>query len=486
MSHDIVIGRLNDVHIMVSSDNGIAQELSEYFSFKVPGAQFIPSVRNKIWDGVIRLFNTMNRTLYAGLLPYVIKFANDRGYTIRVADDAIPTQEISETDVVEFLQTLNLPHVPRAYQLKALVQALRARRNVLISPTASGKSLIIYMIAMWRMQVEGEKNILIVVPTKGLVNQMRGDFIEYGCDPDIIQIIMGGESKQKSRHIVISTWQSIAKLPKKWFADYKTIIGDEAHTFKAKSLTSIMEKLVDCPMRIGTTGTLDGAQVNKLVLEGLFGQVFQVEKTHNLMKNDQVAKLKIRCVVVQYTDEEKKLCAKAKYDEEVDWIVRHPRRLKFVRDFALSLEGNTLVLFQYVEKHGIPLYKALTEAAPDRKIYLVHGGTSADDREAVRKIAEASDDAIIVASYGTFSTGINIKKLHNAVAASPTKSMIRLLQSIGRILRLSSDKSEAFWYDIADDLTWKSHVNFTMKHFAERIKIYSAEKFDFKIFKRKI
>lgn len=486
MSADIIIEQVNDVYIRIRCENSIAQELSEYFSFKVPGAAFIPSVRAKVWDGIIRLFNLMSRTLYAGLLPYVLKFANDRGYSYVVEDAAIPTQEIGESDVIEFLAGLNLPHVPHNYQLKAFVQAVRARRNVLISPTASGKSLIIYMIAMWRMQVENEKNILIVVPTKGLVRQMRGDFIDYGCDPDLIQIIMGGETKDKSKRIIISTWQSIAKLPKKWFEPFRTIIGDEAHTFKAKSLTAIMEKMTDCPMRIGTTGTLDGTQVNKLVLEGLFGQVFQVEETHQLMKDNRVATLKIRCVVLKYTDEEKKAMAKAKYEEEVDYIVTHPRRLKFVRDFALSLEGNTLVLFQYVEKHGIPLYKALNAAAGDRKVFIVHGGTSADDREAVRAIVENEKDAIIVASYGTFSTGVNIKNLHNAIAASPTKSMIRLLQSIGRILRLGSNKTSAVWYDIADDLTWKTHVNFTMKHFAERIKIYAQQKLEYKLFTRKL
>ena len=116
-----------------------------------------------------------------------------------------------------------------------------------------------------------------------------------------------------------------------------------------------------------------------------------------------------------------------------------------------------------------------------RKVFYIFGGVEADEREAIRGIVERENNAIIVASYGTFSTGVNIKNLHNIIFASPSKSRIRNLQSIGRGLRLGDNKVNATLYDIADDLTYKSKENFTLKHFQERINIYTEEEFDYEM-----
>ena len=484
---DLTIRALNDVHMQVVCEPGLGHELSEFFTFTVPGAKFMPSYKSKYWDGKMRLYNINTGIMYRGLLSHVLQFAKEREYSVAVSDNIEVLNEVSEVEFVQFLKDLELPHKPRDYQLKALFHATRTRRHVLVSPTASGKSLMIYMILMWRAIVEQEPQSLIVVPSIGLVTQMRQDFIDYGCDPDLIQIIKGGETKNIHAPIVISTWQSIVDQPPRWFIPFRTIFGDEAHTWKAKSLTKIMEKLVNCPMKIGTTGTLDGSQVNKLVLEGLFGPVIQIERTSNLMKNKQIASLSVQCLVLKYLDAEKKLVSKMSYQEEIDFIVTHPRRLDFVSKLAVSRKGNTLVLFQYVDKHGKPLFARIKELAhDDRKVFFVSGGTDSDQREYVRRIVETEEDAIIVASYGVFSTGISIKRLHNAIAASPTKSIVRLLQSIGRILRLGTEKDGATWYDIADDLSWKSKLNYTLKHFGERFRIYNSENFEHKVVTKEI
>lgn len=481
---DIYVEKLNDVHIRIHCDPGMAQELSEFFTFTVPGAHFMPAFKNKVWDGKVRLFNTLARVLYAGLVSHVIAFAQQREYSIELAPNVNLVENVAEDDIIAFFKALDLPpqFKPRDYQLRAFLHAIRHKRAMLISPTASGKSLMIYMIVQWFYKMPA----LVIVPTISLVHQMRGDFIEYGCDPEDISIIMGGESKNVSSRIVISTWQSVYEMPRKWFERYGVIVGDEAHLFKAKSLEKIMGHLQNCPVRIGTTGTLDGSKVNKLVIEGMFGPVVQVERTENLMKRGQVAQLKVRCTVFEYSDTIKQMLAKNKnYQEEIDFLCGYGPRNEFIVKFVKSLKGNTLVLFNYVDKHGKPLHAMFKKAVEgtDRKVFLVYGGTDGEQREAVRKIVECEKDAIIVASYGTFSTGVNIRNLHNAVAASPTKSIVRLLQSIGRILRLGTDKDGAVWYDLADDLTWKSRVNHTLKHFAERIKIYNEQNFDVKIFR---
>lgn len=481
---DIHIHKVNDVHIRIECDPGIAQELSEFFTFAVPGAHFMPSVRNKVWDGKVRLFNYMTRLLYAGLSPHVVAFAKQRDYTITLGAGVCSQEKPTEDAIVNFFKALNLPKdkTPRDYQLRAFLHAARNLRAMMISPTASGKSLIIYTIVSWFDTM----NFLIVVPTVGLVKQMRGDFIEYGANPDDISIIMAGETKQVTTRLVITTWQSVFNMPKKWFSRYGGIIGDEAHQFKAKSLEKIMNALTECPVRIGTTGTLDGSKVNKLVLEGLFGPVIQVERTENLMKKGQVASLRVRCTVLEYPDHIKAMLAKnGKYQEEMSFLCSYKPRNDFIVRMASSMKGNTLVLFNYVDNHGKPLYEAIKNANKDndRKVFLVYGGTDVDDREAIRHIVEKEKDAIIVASYGTFSTGVNIKNLHNCIAASPTKSVVRVLQSIGRILRLGDNKDSATWYDIADELTHKSKVNHTLKHFSERLAIYNEQNFDVKLFR---
>lgn len=479
---DLTIRYLNDVHIQVVCEPGLGHELSEFFTFSVPGAKFMPSYKSRYWDGKMRLFNINTGIIYRGLLSHVLAFAKERDYSVAVDKNIELTTQVSENDFIEFLKSLKLPYKPRDYQLKALLHAIRTRRHVFLSPTSSGKSLMIYMMSMWRLIFEDQKHVVIIVPSIGLVTQMRQDFIDYGCDPDLIQIIKGGESKVVEVPIVITTWQSIVDLPPRWFEKFTTVFGDEAHTWKAKSLTKIMEKMRYCPMKIGLTGTLDGSLTNKLVLEGLFGPVIRIENTANLMKNKQVAQLSVQCIVLKYPDEEKKLVSKMSYAEEIDYLVTHPRRLDFVAKLAVSRKGNTLVLFQYVDKHGKPLFERIKSLSHDsRKVFFVSGGTDADQREYVRKIVETEDDAIIVASYGVFSTGISIKRLHNAIAASPTKSIIRLLQSIGRILRIGTEKDGATWYDIADDFSWKSKLNYTLKHFGERFRIYNAENFEHKV-----
>jgi superfamily II DNA or RNA helicase len=475
----IVIEKINDVVIKAHCDPDVAQELSDYFTFSVPGARFLPAVRRKVWDGKIRLFSSATRTIYAGLRLHIELFARERNYEVDFLDrEHFLDQEFSLVDAKEYIKSLELTLEPRDYQIEAFAHAVRNRRCVLLSPTASGKSLIIYILSRYFYK----KRTLIVVPTTSLVHQMASDFESYsGMDSNkFVHRILSGAEKDTELPFVISTWQSIYKMPKTWFSQFDTIIGDEAHLFKAKSLTSIMSKLIDCPNRFGFTGTLDGTHTHKLVLEGLFGPVKRVTSTADLMEQNHLAELKIKAIILQHSDSAKQIVKNADYHTEMDYIVCNPARNKFITNLALSLEGNTLLLFQYVEKHGKVLYDILKQSG--REVYFVSGEVDGEIREDIRLAVEKSENSIIVASYGTFSTGVNIKNLHNVIFASPSKSRIRNLQSIGRGLRKSSTKNTATLYDIADDLTWKSKKNHTILHFAERIKIYNEEKFNYKIY----
>ena len=484
---------MNETFMHVSCDPSIERELSEHFQFFVPGYKFMPAYRNRMWDGKIRLYDFKKQTLYNGLFKYLKEFADLRDYKVITA--ASPAYgKIGETqnvDLKPFLTPLVISGagkriIPRNYQLDALSCTLQNKNGLLLSPTASGKSLIIYLAVKWYLEYCNH-DVLIIVPTTSLVEQMYSDFAEYSSqdesfnNDELCYKIYGGADRHNIRNrVMISTWQSIYKLGPQWFQRFGMVVGDEAHQFKAKSLTSIMEKCTEAEYRIGTTGTLDGTQTHQLVLEGLFGPVHKVTTTKELMDKDTLAKLTIDVLLLKYKDEYCK--ENRKYQEELDFLVSYQPRNEFITELAMRLKGNTLVLFNYVEKHGKPLHSLLQEKIKDdRKLFYVSGETDVDTREQTRSITENEDDAIIVASIGTFSTGINIRKLHNIIFASPSKSQIRVLQSIGRGLRKSPDGRNTKVFDIADDLHWKNRKNYTLNHAAERIKIYSKEKFDYNL-----
>jgi len=195
------------------------------------------------------------------------------------------------------------------------------------------------------------------------------------------------------------------------------------------------------------------------------------------MEKGHVSKLDIRCLVLKHTPK-----IFATYEDEVQFIISHNKRNNFIKNLALDLKGNTLILFSRVETHGKPLYELIDSyKKKNRKVFFIHGGVDTEERELVREITEREDDAIIVASYGVFSTGINIRNLHNVIFASPSKSRIRNLQSIGRVLRKGKNKTKAMLYDISDDCTYNSKKNYTLNHLIERIKIYNEEKFNYEI-----
>jgi len=472
------VEKIDDVFMKVHCDDGLARDLYDFFSFTVPGAKFMPSYKNKFWDGKVRLFSMKTHKIYIGLLPYVDEFCRERGFEFGGIQEVIGDKTTVTDEDVDFfingddlIPGLGLPFQPRDYQIEAFKTSVQYGRQLLLSPTASGKSLIIYMLCRW---YEGEMSLpncktIIIVPTTSLVEQMAKDFKEYGYNEEICKIYSG--QPVFPANITISTWQSFAKAPKEVVQGFDVVIGDEAHLFKAQTLKGILEKMKHTSIRFGTTGTLDGSEVHRLQLEGLFGPVKKVITSYELMEEGTIANLKIDCVILRHTKQKK-----LSYQEEMDYLVSSDSRNKFITNLVASLKGNTLVLFQYVEKHGEVLYPMLDGRVKD--LHYVYGGTDTEDRETVREVVEKSNDSVILASYGTFSTGVNIKKIDNVVFASPSKSRIRNLQSIGRGLRKTEGKSEMRLFDIADDLQCD---NFTLGHLKERINIYNEENFSYEI-----
>lgn len=530
MSETLYISKFDETHVCVTGDQAALREMSDRFAYIVEGAAFMPSVQNRYWDGKKRLFDQRSGKLYFGLHPYVKQWCDENDYECVYEDPLDVETAFSVTECQRMFEALQLSRtadegrvdlVPHDFQERAIIHAIQANRSLLLSPTASGKSLIIYVLMRYYL-AKTKGKVLIVVPTSNLVNQMFDDFRDYA---DRLQwdveknchCLHEGSEKTTEKRVVISTWQSLAvkeRLPKdlrakmskfqikewnkkaeyimdqKYFDDVETVFGDEAHLFAADELSGVMTKLVNARFRIGTTGTLKDCKVNHMILEGLFGPVYQTTTTRQLIDDGQAAQLEINILQLQYSDEERKACKKKTYQEEMDFLQSHERRNNFICNLAMSLKGNTLVLYDKVEKHGQIIHQMIADRLEkDRKLFFIHGEVKPDERNKVRYIAEGETNAIIVGSYGTYAMGVNIRNIDNVISVATGKSKIRLFQSIGRGLRLSSRKTKMRWYDISDDLSvWNKahtevHDNYSLHHLEERIAYYAQESFDYKKYK---
>jgi superfamily II DNA or RNA helicase len=482
---DVVIEKKNEVYIKLKCEPHILYEIAEYFIFEPSSVKFMSQYRSKHWDGKIRLLSTATGEIYAGLLDKVIAKIKNHGYTYEFKDNKyydLPfevNEEITEEGVKGYMKhicTLN----PYDYQVNAVYECLRYNRKTIVSATSSGKSYMIY--ALVRYYVTKKKRVLVVFPTTSLIQQMYKDWIEYGWNAEkYCHMIYSGQEKNTELEVTLSTWQGIHKLDKSFFEGYDCVIVDECHGCKSKSLIDIMKKSHNAKYRFGFTGTLSNgskdSQTHEWVISGLFGPSYKAVGTKELIDKGRASKLDIKCLVLKHNPQKFNT-----YEDEIQFIINNEQRNSFIKKLALDLKGNTLVLFARVETHGLPLYESINSGSDsNRKIFFVHGGVDVQEREQVREITERENNAIIVASYGVFSTGISIKNLHNVIFASPSKSRIRNLQSIGRVLRKGNNKDKATLYDIADDASYNSRKNYTLNHFIERIKIYNEEEFNYDI-----
>ena len=473
-----------------TNDDGILLELRDYFSFQVPGYQFKRQYRDGVWDGSIKLFNAFERKLYIGLLPYLKKFASQFGYELTVDDSLFTKQQMTPKEIQEFVayvdpQKKGKPIKPRYYQMMALYYLINAKRSVLVSPTASGKSLIIYLFAKWL--TEQNKRLILIVPTTNLVEQMASDFIDYSngeFEPYFHKIYAGKQKNNAEAGIYITTWQSVYELPKMYFDQFEAVIVDEAHGVQAKSLKTILEKS-QAEYRSGLTGTMHDPEAHKWVIEGLLGETVDLISMQELMERKWVSKLKVNCILFNHDEETKKAASNLPYHDEIKLLLENDKRTQKILKAVGKVKENSFVLFDKV-KYGEHLFKTVSEMYPERNVYIVYGNTDVEDREKIRQALENEVGSIVIASYKVFSTGTSIDNLHHLFFAEPVgKSKFRIYQSIGRSLRLHSEKEFATLWDFVDKLTNnKSKMNHMMRHFVEeRIQRYNEQGFDYRIIK---
>lgn len=482
----VEIYKYNESYIFIECDLDQAINISDNFSFFADNYYYHPKFKAGVWDGRIKLFNINTGLFPLGLFDKLIRYFVDRNIFIKI-DPALKESGISisakkldmfNDNVVKFKYNL------RDYQTKAVQLALYKKRAIIESATASGKSYIAFYLFNILQYIHRDFKFLLIVPTVSLVEQMAGDFQEYAenwCDySQYVHKIYTGKEKQTDKPVIISTWQSLQNMPISYFNQFDCVICDEGHTAKGAELAKVVTNCVNASYKMAMSGTLQDSKVDKLQLEGLFGPIYNVATSKELQDRGILSKLKIFGIVLRYNDEIKKQCKKMTWREEINFINEQPSKVKVIMKLIKPEHKNNLILFKTID-YGKRLYESIKKYLPEKRVYYVDGSVKAETREKIRALAEKYDNVVIVASYGTFSTGINIKNLHNIIFAESSKSMIKILQSIGRALRLHKSKDYATLYDITDDLSWKSRKNYTLKHFLQRIEIYDKQSFNYMI-----
>ncbi len=471
---------INPVHMKIDAEPGIIMELADAFQWKAPNYQFHPKYRARVWDGNITLVNRYTGIMLSGLAKRVKKFCDSRNYGFSFDPD-FSYDDVSDKDIEDFIETLDIPEKfqSRDYQIESIAKCVSSKRRTLISPTSSGKSYMIYVITQWFKS----KKALIIVPRTSLVEQMASDFVSYGFKGKIHKSTDGlSKSSDIDADIVITTWHSIDngkyKVPNNWYPQFDLVFGDEAHTCKATILKSILEKLVNCHYRFGTTGTLDGDPLNEATIEGLFGPAFRAISTAEMIEQEYAPKLKIKVIILKHSEENRMLAKNMTYADEIKFLTKLRTRNNFVKNLAKNLSGNKLIFFKLVEQ-GKLLYELMDDGK--HPIYLIDGSVDVNKREQIRHLMEKEDNVDLLASLGTTSTGVSINKIKYMIAQAPSKSRTTVLQALGRLLRLHPEIQEVYLFDIGDDLSYKKKENFTLRHLRERLKIYASENFDVEI-----
>lgn len=477
----VLIEQINAVWVKIACPYGLLQEINDHFSFEVPNAKFIKKKANmKNWDGKIRLLRKRTH-LYLGLVPALIRFLKERGHECVISISKFYKDEIPDDAIHEYLKNLQLPHQLRDYQEKIIFDGIKEKRAVFLSATSSGKSICIYALTKFWMDFLEKPNILIIVPSINLVNQLESNFIEYskniGWDVkhDVSLVYHESERRLRMAPVTISTWQSAYQWSSEQLARYNMVIFDEVHVAKAKEISKFLEKLTNAKIRYGFTGTLDDEKVHHLVIEGLFGPKIDSINLNNLIEDGYATELEIIGMEVVHS---KKIKFKD-YQEEIEYLINDEKRNEFLVKLAKVVSGNTMILFSRIV-HGKSLYELAKKMIPEKKIYLIYGDTEAELREKVRVLmnTDSSGNSLIIASIQIFSVGVDIPSLQNLILAHPTKSKIRLLQSIGRILRKHKEKTVSRFYDIGDN--FRTARQYTWDHFLKRIHYYIKENLKYK------
>lgn len=466
-----------------SDVDGVIYEIGDYFSIFIESAKYDYRFKNHLWDGKIKFANVRTRTIPVGLKGELKRFCEERGYDF--VDETPTNIFISDSldGFDEWLAGLHLPFTPRDYQIVSVKEAIKKKRLIVLSPTGSGKSFSIYLLLRWHH--DHGRRCTLIVPNVSLVEQMYSDFGNYSKDDpnfnveETCQLLYAKKDKRldENKHL-ITTWQSLKLYTEDVINGFDVLLFDEVHRSKSAEVSKLLKSATDIRLRYGFTGSLSSSLADNLTIESVFGDVFTATTTKQLQESGELAPLTIYCLTINHTKDDCRYVFKEarEYAKEISYLCHNEKRNKFIRNMASSLKGVVLVIFKHIE-HGRHLFELIKEKVGDsREVFFIDG--SVDDREDIRQAIVNGKDAILVASVGTTSTGVNIPNLQHIILASPSKSRIQTIQTIGRSLRTHKAKNRAYVYDLVDNLKFSRRQNFCLKHALERFKIYGEQGFD--------
>tara|TARA_A100001037_G_scaffold303591_1_gene337985 strand:- start:5589 stop:7088 length:1500 start_codon:yes stop_codon:yes gene_type:complete len=471
------------------------EQLNISLTKRIDSWRFNPLVKRGVWDGYVSYFKD-NKWIPSGLWRYVYNVCKEYRFELNINGvtslfDRNITSEWFEKWALAFFEGSSI--TPRDYQIEAAYNILKFRKCLSELATSAGKTLISFLTVAYLLERGHAQKILFIVPNVSLVVQATEDFMDYNFANRVnikIQQIYSGQKIRPARNVIIGTYQSLVKKEKAYFEQFDAVIVDECHKMKSQSIKTILQKCVNAEYRYGLSGTIpkDGT-LDRLTLMAYTGPLISEVNAHFLQQEGYIAKCLVKVIEMDYAPDSAKTAfaelALNKYENkdvfqlEQNYIINSDARLNFICKVISKIPRNSLVLFHRIE-HGKKIYDKLRQES-GKMVYYVDGGIDKDVREEYKKKMEAGDEVVIVASYGTFSTGISIKKIHNIFFTESFKSEVIIRQSIGRGLRQHHSKDKVLIVDFVDNLKTEEWTNYLMKHSKARQSIYKEQKFDYEV-----
>jgi len=479
---------------------------------KIHNFYFHPLVKKKLWDGNICFIEKKGGAwkIPIGLWREVLQIGEDYAIEIEIGGlDKIVNNDLTLEEYTQWVNEFfaggiggDPEKMPRDYQIETAWKLIKYRYSISEVATSSGKTLISFMIFAYLKQKGLIRKFLMIVPSTNLVFQGSEDFEDYGLHKlgSKIQQIGGGSKLREGCDVIIGTFQSLVKQDQEFFEEADLVFVDEAHHTNSMSIKKIVAQCMHSRWRFGLTGTLTKrGTADYLTIQQFLGPLIVEISPSFLFDNNYATPVSIKIVVMDWLEKEFKdkladlklnnnnLEGNEVYNLERKLVVESKKRLNYVVDFMSKTSKNSLVLFQSVkDEYGKQIWNLLREKNNEKEVFYVDGDTSEGLREEYKSRMASGNNKILIATYGTFSTGISINNLHNIFLVESYKSEVLIKQSLGRGMRQMEGKEKVNIIDFVDDFSSTKYQNYLMKHSEARIQIYKNESFEYKIYKVKL
>lgn len=499
----LVFEPINAVYIQAIGDEGLVRWLAEKFIMKMPDWKYTPAAKYRKWKGDVYFVDSDGR-IPIPLISEVVNVMDAAGYKwyADLQMDKYFDKEVTLESVKAFADEIlkGTRFVLRDYQLFCVYKMLRNKRGVIEVSVGGGKSIIAY--AFIRAMIHMGNRVLLIVPTIALVNQIKADFIDYGWnDVNSQGVFVGGDNLYRygptEYPLVVTTYQSCVKYSLDWYESFGTVIVDEAHGASSDSMRHIGEATTNAFYRIGMTGTLPESSFSCRRIEVILGDVIATVTSDELIKLGVLTPVLINAIFAVHPMNTPQFQV-SDYAIESAYIESVAYRREFVArliDVKTLHTENSLVLVKSVNQLT-ELAKLIREKYPHRKVFEFYGKTGAAEKEMIRNELGEMEGAVILSTYKSFSTGINVPKIHHVFLASGSRAKTSVIQSVGRVLRLHITKLQATVWDIIDVFPWDIYTlnalmneedkmkaySYAVKHYFKRKKFFEKAKFPIKEF----